>query len=456
MSVRETPRRVLVSSVALLVTAALVLGGCGKADPKPQKSPGPKPPAVIRVSVYGPAEVTTAYAELAAAFTAKHPETTVQILPSPTEEAAASANAERREAGKAPDLFLMNVHQLPSLMAAGAVQPVDRPLESRDVDFGDSYQRDALEAFSKNTALQCMPVDMSPMMAFYNRALINLDRPLPPEIAPINPVKGWTIEQFRAALQAMLAPRSKALGMSASLEQLAPFVLSGGGNLVDDPAAPKALTLADPASVAALEDLLTIVRDPALNLSQEQLQRRSALQRFQNGRLGVLFGYRDLVPELRDTPNLDFDVLPMPRIGRAATVVEMKGLCLSATTKQADRAEDFLAYAVSDEAAAMLARTGFVVPTNTKVLVSSDFLQPALRPVNAGAFAAALKGGQLMPQSDRWGAVETAVNPLLAALFADPIIEPLEDRLKAIDQAGNVILNPPTASISPSATTTSK
>ena len=196
--------------------------------------------------------------------------------------------------------------------------------------------------------------------------------------------------------------------------------------------------------------------DAIIAPEQQRRHHRLGRQRFQNGRLGVLFGYRDVVPALRDTPNLDFDVLPMPRIASAATVVEMKGLCLSGATKLADRAADFLTYAVSDEAAALLAKTGYVVPTNTKVLVSSDFLQPALRPVNAGAFSAALKDGQLMPQSDRWTAVETAVNPLLAALFSDPIIEPLAERLKAIDQAGNVILNTPAASVSPSASTRGK
>jgi multiple sugar transport system substrate-binding protein len=446
---RGSTGRALISSVALLLISPLAFGACGKSDPKSEETAGPKPPVVIRVSVFGSSEVTTAYTELAASYTAEHPETTVQILPSPTEQAASRANAERREAGRGPDVFLMNVNQLPELMAAKAIQPVDRPLEERDVDFGDSYQRDALEAFSRETALQCMPVEVSPMVAFYNRALINLDRPLPPEIAPINPAKGWNIDQFRAALKAMLAPRSKALGMDASLETLAPFIWSGGGQLADDLKDPRALTLSDPTTVASLEGVLTIARDPALSLSQAQLQRRSALQRFKNGRLGVIFGYRDLVPELRETANLDFDVMPMPKVGKSATVLRMNGLCLSADTQNADRAADFLAYAVSDDSAARLAQTGFVVPSNTKVLVSNDFLQPALRPVNARTFSNVLKGGKLMPNTETWYSAEQTINPLLLALFTDPVIDPLQERLKVIDDTADVILNPTTPSSSP-------
>lgn len=451
---RGIPHRVFVigSLLALVVTFA---GGCGKETPKP-KPVGPKPAAAISVAVYGAPEVTTAYAELAAEFTAKHPETTVQVQPYPSEQAAVEANAKKRATGNGPDLFMADVAQLDQLMRAKAIQPVDRPLVERDVDFGDSYQRSALEAFSKDTSLQCMPVDVSPMVVYYNRALINLDRPLPDDIAAINPAKGWSIDQFRAALQGMLTPKSKAMGMTPSLEQLAPFIWSGGGELVDSQEDPTALTLASGASVDSLEDLLTIVRDPTLNLTPAQLQRKSALQRFLNGRLGVLFGYRDLVPQLRAQANLDFDVMPVPKVVRSATVTRLSGMCISGETKHFERAADFLTFAVSDEAATKLAATGYVVPSNTKVLASDGFLQPALRPVNAQVFSGALKGGRLMPRSEQWPEVETAVAPLLAALFTDPVIDPLADRLKVIDDAAAPILNPKAIqqSASPSGTPT--
>ena len=44
-----------------------------------------------------------------------------------------------------------------------------------------------------------------------------------------------------------------------------------------------------------------------------------ALEWFKRGKLGMLPGFRELTPELRAVPNLDFDVMPMPTIDRAAT-----------------------------------------------------------------------------------------------------------------------------------------
>lgn len=61
-----------------------------------------------------------------------------------------------------------------------------------------------------------------------------------------------------------------------------------------------------------------------------------------------------------------------------------------------------------------------------------------------------------MPRSEQWPEVEAAVAPLLAALFTDPVIDPLADRLKVIDDAAAPILNPKAIqeSASPSGTPT--
>ena len=67
-----------------------------------------------------------------------------------------------------------------------------------------------------------------------------------------------------------------------------------------------------------MEKLLEIVRDPALTFSERALRRRSALERFKDGQLGMILGFRDLTPVLRAQPNLTFDVMPLPQGRRAA------------------------------------------------------------------------------------------------------------------------------------------
>ena len=53
---------------------------------------------------------------------------------------------------------------------------MDELLDERGVDFGDDYSRDALEAFSADDRLQCMPYGISPMVIYYNTRLVDFDR----------------------------------------------------------------------------------------------------------------------------------------------------------------------------------------------------------------------------------------------------------------------------------------
>ena len=75
-------------------------------------------------------------------------------------------------------------------------------------------------------------------------------------------------------------------------------------------------------------ELLELVRDPSLTFNQDALRKRSALERFKAGQLGMILGYRSLTPKLREQ-NMVFDVMPLPRLGSGATVATMSGLCIS-------------------------------------------------------------------------------------------------------------------------------
>ena len=79
----------------------------------------------------------------------------------------------------------------------------------------------------------------------------------------------------------------------------------------------------------------------------------------------MVAGFRNLVPEMREADDLDFDVLPMPTIDTRATVGDISGLCISADSEVIGDAADFIAYAVSDAAIATVASTGYIVPANT-------------------------------------------------------------------------------------------
>lgn len=451
---RRTRRSVLGSLVvlgAVVVTAACSSSG---AEPKAATTTTATPtgPTPLTFAVYGPPQVITAYTEIAADFSAKHPDTVVNVRPYDSEQQAEAALAKEQAAGDPPDAFLTGLDQVPSLVQAKAVRRLDELLGARHVDFGDGFQRDALQAFSSDNALQCMPVDVSPLVVYYNTDLIDLAGLTALGQPPITADSGWNVDQFAAAARQATRAGVRGVYVAPDLDQVAPFVWSAGGQVVDDLEKPTTLTLSDTASASGLEKLLEVVRDPHITFSQAQLARRSALERFESGSLGMMLGYRSLTPELRSQVNLHFDVMPLPKVGTRATSGQSSGLCLSSASEQPEKTADFLAYAVSDEAMALLASTGYVVPTNLDVENSDAFLQGDKMPSNASVFTSMIRAIHPEPHVATWASVATSTANLLSGLFYDPVIDPLEDRLKAIDAASAPLFTPvPTGSPSPGA-----
>jgi multiple sugar transport system substrate-binding protein len=210
---------------------------------------------------------------------------------------------------------------------------------------------------------------------------------------------------------------------------------------VDDQRLPTSLTMSDDGTRAALEEILPLVRDPQLTPTPQQLLRQDAVTRFENGRLGMLFGTRELVPRLRQAEGLSFDVFPLPSLGRYRTVADMTGYCISAASPHIEAAADFLAFATGPEGAEITAASGAMVPVNLPVLHSDAFTQPGQQPENVEVFAEAVRRTTLMPFVPEWPLVVRRTQPIVDRLFYDPVLN-LDRLLPRIDARSQAILAP--------------
>ena len=223
--------------------------------------------------------------------------------------------------GDAPDVFVASNEQVAGLATADQVLPVDQLLEERGIEFGDNYQRLGLEAFSAEQALQCMPYDVSPMVVFYHPGLVPFRRLIEPGEEPLTPETGWTWQQFAKAARLMSRDGVKGAYVPPELSTLMALVRSAGDDIVDDPREATTLTMADDGTRAALEEILSVVRDKRITPTEQQLARRDGFHRFTHEQVGMMLGTKAMVPKLRQVEGLDFDVfpLPRPRRGRSPT-----------------------------------------------------------------------------------------------------------------------------------------
>lgn len=435
----------LVVAVALLLPLAACEADPGP-DPGPTRSPD-GPPSRLTFGAFGAEEELTALKEVTDSFNAESDDARVELVGSRDEnELRASL-----EAGEVPDVFMVSRDDLAWLLEEGLTQPVDALLDERGLDFGDTYSREGLQAFSAEDRLQCMPYDISPMVIFYNRELVDFDRmalrgldvpvETPNDLRSLT--QSWDFDEFTAAAEFASRPRRQTRGVyvEPTLEALAPFIYSGGGQLFDDATDPTSLAFSDGDTEAALERSLALLRSPLVTPSAPELAEDTPLEMFKAGKLAMIEGYRRLVPELRETSGLDFDVIAMPVLEQAGTVGEVTGLCLSAKAASTPASADFLVHLLSTPAVAQVAATGYLVPANLEVALSDDFLQPGRAPEHSGVFNTSVRSITFPPLLTTWPELEAAVADSLQKLLNQPVIDDLGALTEQIDEESRTVLD---------------
>jgi multiple sugar transport system substrate-binding protein len=444
---------------AALVAIVSLLAACSDSDPDPPAaSPSPTPtpaPAALSFGVFGPEAEIAAFSDLAETYSATS-DVDVDVVSWEDRDEAARAY---RGSKPLPDVFMVSQRDLVYVTEHELSQPVDELLDERGVSFGDDYSRDALQAFAQDNSLACMPYSISPMVIYYNTALVDFERMTRRGLDVPNPDDAgvrdsWSFEQFTAAAEFAARPArgSRGVYIEPSLRGFAPFIESGGGRVFNDELTPTSLAFSEDDTLAALETTLPLLRDAQVTPTPQQLAVHTPLELFEEGQLGMIAGFRSLVPELREMGSLNFDVMPMPEITGSDTVGEVTGMCISADTEDVAAAADFLVKVLSEEAVAEVVRQGYVVPANVAVATSDDFLQPGELPANAAVFNASVRDIVVPPQLDSWSQLEKAVAPELRSLVTVPLLDEaiLDELTTQIDLDSQAVLDPPDPSESPS------
>jgi len=414
-------------------------------------SPSPSPstsaasggePLTLTFGVYGNASQVSAYRRIAEAYTDIDPDLTLKIRSWPDEDTMVTDLA---SGGDVPDVFLTPDASLSELIATGINQPVDTYLDARSVDLGDGYSRTAIQDFSRDKRLQCMPYLVSPEVVYVNTDLVDFDtmakRGLP---TPGKDSDSWSLEQFQAAVKFASKPRKgiRGLYVDPTVSGLTPWLVGAGGSLLDDAASPTQTAFAD--SQDALSQLLPILSNGRFRLPVAAKEHDRALSWFKRGKLATMVGTRSLVPTLRATKGLHWDVMSMP--GDGGSTGDYTGLCMSAHPSDADAAADFLAYLITSDAVGKLTRSGSVVPVNQQVAYANSFLQPNRAPSHASVFTDALKGMYALPSVRVLDQLERAVGPQVRRLLTAKGQDNLERLTGRIDDNSRSVFGGPTAS----------
>jgi multiple sugar transport system substrate-binding protein len=409
----------------------------GPSSSGPTSSAPPRlPPETLTFGVIGSPGEVDQYRTMAETYVSAARKVTVKVESWPNDAAMLEAF---RQGTPVPDVFIATRRHLSYLTQHQLVQPVDQLLDDRGFDFGDEFPRSSLTAFGSDNRLECLPYGVQPAVVFYNTKLVKLGRLKSPPV----PGQGWSLDQFAEAARWATEHHPGVVGgyLDPTLTGVAPFVYSGGGSLFDDNDQPTSLAFSDDKNVETLTKTVRAVQAAGATLTPRQLERHTPLEWFAKGRLAMLEGSRRMVPDMRAVDGLRFDVMPMPSVGASATVGNLTGLCLSQRAHDAATAADFLAYASSPGALALVSYGGYLQPADQTVALSDAFQQPSQQPRHASVFTFSVKSMVYPPAVAQWDELELAVDPLVDALLdGRPSAVPRQAR--RIDRASYRILGP--------------
>lgn len=411
MTLSPTPRprrRIGTTWLVVLVAAA---AACGGGDP----GPGGGDRATIDVTLFGGPEEVEGYSRLVADFEAANPDVEVLLNPVASQDDLLANLTTSFAGGQPPDVFLANYLRYGQFAAQGVLADVQGYLDDSDLIDEDDFAEPALDAFRFDGAdLTCMPQNISSLVVYYNAEAF--------EAAGVErPVAGWTWEEFLEAAQALTDPAAGryGVGFDPSLQRLAPFVWSAGGELIDDPEAPTTLLLDDPATRGALDFLLDLQLVHGVAPPDVEEQSLEAEERFIAGQLGMYLNSRVATPTLRaGITDFTFDVGPLPTApgGTPTTILHGDAYCLAAAGNP-DLAWRFVEHAMGVDGQTILAESGRTVPSRTDVATSPVFLEPDLPPASAQVFLDAIPTIRALPGTATWSQMQREVDSLLTDVY---------------------------------------
>lgn len=381
-------------------------------------------PVSISFLVFGdPAEIE-AYEQLVLAFEKQHPEINVELGFVPSQSEYRQKLTASFSAGTPPDVSLMNFRRLAPFAADNQLQPLDDYLAKSQLIKAEDFYSQALDAFTWQEKLWCMPQNVSSLVVYYNKNMFDT-------AGVAYPQPGWTREQFVETAKALTQDINGdgrtdlyGVGLEASLFRLAPFLWQDGLELVDDPANPTRLTLDSPEALKTLQWFVNLQVVEKVVPDQIAEEAEDSETRFMNGTLAMYFNSRRGVPTYRTITSFEWDIAPLPVGQSSASVLHSDGYCMAAVTAHKDAAWTFIEFANSVEGQTIVAETGRTVPSLKAVAESDSFLDPTKPPASSQIFLDVMPTLRTVPVLPAWvGIEETATQEIEWAFYGKISVE---------------------------------
>ena len=256
----------------------------------------------------------------------------------------------------APDVIFINNLYLPIYQKADLLEDLSKYINKED------YFQNALETLSINGKIYAIPRDVSSMVVFYNKDIINSSN--------IKMSESWDLEEFYTT--AKVLRQNNDYGFCTEFD---PGYWENFVSSVNKPLFLNGnLTIKERKSLEALQKLADVINKDNLSPNKEQLALTPCAQLFIQGKAPMFISGRWSVPKINNQANFEYDVMPFPKDKSKYYIpLNASGWAVSKASKNKSGAIDFVLYLSSKQNIEKLAESGLITPANKEVAFSDYF-----------------------------------------------------------------------------------
>ncbi|WP_309119388.1 sugar ABC transporter substrate-binding protein [Paenibacillus sp.] len=294
--------------------------------------------------------------QAAEAFTAKHPNITVDVQ---TQEGDYYAKLQTTfTAGNGPDLTWIDGPSFQKFQSKGFLLDVTE-LAERDGFSFDPFVQPIVELYKAGDKHYGIPKDMDSIGLFYNKAMF--------DAAGLEyPTGDWTWDDLRdAAKKLTIVEGGETKQWGIALPDNAytvhfPFMVQNGATIMNEDK--KSVNLGSPEAVEAIEFIQSMIHDDKVSPDGKYLLENDPAQLFQSGKVAMIYDGSWMVRGYYDALKENVDVSPLPQGKRKAFTIHGVGWVANAKTKHPDEVWELMKFLGSEQFGNMQAETGLVIP----------------------------------------------------------------------------------------------
>jgi len=404
-------RWALAAAIGLLAISAPALVGCAKGK-------GEAAAKEISIFLWVRPEELDVNQRLKAEFERTHPGLSVKIINDPASQAMAKLKT-LIAGGEAPDVMSLHGAFFVPLADQGALEDLG-PFVAADADVNVSdFYPGLLELCKYNGKLYSLPRYTSVYALLYNRNTFKAAG----EAFPTQG-KTWDWPEFVRVARAL----TKDLDGDGNTDQYGcaidftgarvyPWVWQNGGELVTPDR--KQVTLDTPEVRGALQFLVDLKQVYHVTPSVVQLQNREGIDYFKRQRVAMYQSGPWDVQELKSIKDFEWDVAPLPKGKKAATLLGDENYAISSRSQHKQEAWELLKFLLSADSQRRMALDLGKMPSRRSV-AEKEFLQSDPSH-DLRVFVDAIGYAVIPPNLPDWEEIGTAFNGELELMWAGSV-----------------------------------